>query len=439
MTQEPIGALLAFAVVGIVIAALLSAIEAAVLVVSRSALAEALENDPRRARRLTALEDHPQDTAATAAFARIIAEMVATACITLSISAWLDVWWQVLGLAILVSTAVALLLVRLSPRTIGRSHPIGVIKALSGLLAVTLGLLGWVERFARKTMPGVQVVDRELREIVERVSDSDGIEEEDRELFKSVLELGDTLTREVMVPRTDMVAIGHTSTLDQAISLFLLSGFSRVPVIGESEDDVRGVIYLKDTIAYLRSEAGYDRSGREVSHFMRPALFVPESKPVDDLLRELQLAASHMAIVVDEYGGIAGLVTMEDALEEIVGEMTDEHDRVVAEVTDLGEGVFRIPARMGLDELGELLDLDIEDEEVDTAAGLLAKALGRVPLMGAQGSAQGVNMRAERIEGRRKRLATILVSRVVPDNEYSTPGDGAAHVGDQRPDRKSES
>lgn len=407
----PVGALVAIAVVGIIVAGLLSACEAAVMRVSRAAVAEETEQNPRRARYLASFTADPQSTAASAAFGRILAEMTATACITLSLEALLDVWWQVLGLAILASTLVALLLVRLSPRTIGRNHPIGVLVVLSGLLSATRLAVGWAERLTGRKAMSDEDGEHELREMVERVSESEVIEDEDRELFRSVFELGDTLTREVMVPRTDMVTISHTKNLEQALDLFLRSGFSRIPVIGESEDDLRGIIYLKDTIAFLHTDSQHERASRAVHQFMRPAHFVPESKPVDDLLRELQLASSHMAIAVDEYGGIAGLVTMEDTLEEIIGEVTDEHDRVVVETTDLGGGVFRVPARFGLDELGELLGIEVEDDEVDTAAGLLAKAMGKVPLLGAEADIYGVHLSAERIEGRRKRLATLLVRR----------------------------
>ena len=153
---------------------------------------------------------------------------------------------------------------------------------------------------------------------------------------------------------------------------------------------------------------------------MRPAHFVPESKPVDDLLRDLQESRSHMALVVDEYGGTAGLVTMEDAIEEIVGEVTDEHDPDAAEIVETGPGEYRVPARTNLWELGELLGLELEDDDVDTVAGLLAKALGRVPLLGSHAEVSGVHLVAERVEGRRKRVSTILARRVAPpENDHS--------------------
>ncbi|MDR1295625.1 MAG: hemolysin family protein [Bifidobacteriaceae bacterium] len=246
-----------------------------------------------------------------------------------------------------------------------------------------------------------------LLDIVDDVAEADGIDQTDRDMIHSVIELGDTMTREVMVPRTAMVTIAAPTPLRKTMSLFLRSGHSRVPVIGTSADDVRGVAYLKDVALALQRDPGARES--EVAGFMRNPVFVPESKPVDNLLRELQRLGTHIAIVVDEYGGVAGLVTVEDILEEIVGELVDEHDPASPTMEDLGGGVYRVPATVSLDELSEAFGRDISDDAVDTVGGLLATALGRVPIVGAQGTAQGVEMTAERAEGRRKQISTILV------------------------------
>jgi CBS domain containing-hemolysin-like protein len=189
-----------------------------------------------------------------------------------------------------------------------------------------------------------------------------------------------------------------------------------VPLVGESLDDVLGVLYLKDLVRHRQLEP--DGDDDPVDPIARPAVFVPESKPVDDLLREMQRGSSHLALVVDEFGGIAGLVTMEDALEEIVGELTDEHDPTGPEVEDLGNGTLRVPARLPVDELGELFDLELDDEDVDTAGGLLAKALGKVPLAGSRAQVGTLVLVADTVEGRRKQVATLLVSRAEqPDVE----------------------
>jgi CBS domain containing-hemolysin-like protein len=252
-----------------------------------------------------------------------------------------------------------------------------------------------------------------LLDIVDDVAEAEGIDLTDRDMIHSVIELGETMTREVMVPRTAMVTIAAGRPLRSAMSLFLRSGHSRVPVIGASPDDVRGVAYLKDVALALQRDP--DARESDIVGFMRRAVFVPESKPVDNLLRELQLLGTHIAIVVDEFGGVAGLVTMEDILEEIVGELVDEHDPTPPTIEDLGGGVYRVPAGVSLDELGELFGREITDDAVDTVGGLLATALGRVPIVGARGRAQGVEMTAERAEGRRKQISTILVRDIAEE------------------------
>jgi HCC hlyC/corC family transporter len=212
-----------------------------------------------------------------------------------------------------------------------------------------------------------------------------------------------------MVPRTDMVTIDADEPAAAAMRLFVRSGYSRVPVVGEDADDVRGILYLKDVLRRLSGHP--DHEGRPAASFTREVVWVPETKLADDLLREMQTDHVHMVLAVDEYGGTAGLVTMEDLLEEVVGELTDEHDHAEPEVEDLGDGTYRVPVRLGLDELGELFDLEIDDDDVDTAGGLLTKAIGRVPLPGACGSAQGVDLRAEEAVGRRRQVATLVVGR----------------------------
>jgi len=230
-------------------------------------------------------------------------------------------------------------------------------------------------------------------------------------MIHSVFELGDTIAREVMVPRTDVVFIERHKTLRQAMSLALRSGFSRIPVVGEGSDDVLGVAYLKDIIrrTYEYRDA---ESTETVESVMRPAVFVPESKPVDELLREMQAQQTHIAIVVDEYGGTAGLVTIEDVLEEIVGEITDEYDVERPQIEDLPDGAVRVSARLHIDELAERFDVDLDDDDVDTVGGLLAKHLGRVPIPGARVQVATLQLTAEGTQGRRNRLGTVVVRRV---------------------------
>jgi CBS domain containing-hemolysin-like protein len=228
-------------------------------------------------------------------------------------------------------------------------------------------------------------------------------------MIHSVFELGDTIVREVMVPRTDVVFIERTKTLRQALSLALRSGFSRIPVIGEGTDDVVGVAYLKDLVrrTYVHREG---ESIERVDSVMRPAIFVPESKPVDELLREMQAQQTHVAIVVDEYGGTAGLVTIEDVLEEIVGEITDEYDKAEVEVERLSSGSVRVSSRFLVDDLGEVCGVAIDDDDVDTVGGLMGKHLGRVPIAGSVVEAHGLRFEAEGPAGRRNRIGTVLIT-----------------------------
>lgn len=218
-----------------------------------------------------------------------------------------------------------------------------------------------------------------------------------------------------MVPRTDMVSIETGSTLKQAMSLFLRSGYSRIPVIGDSADDIIGILYLKDVVAQLHGPD--ERDSDPVDGVCRAVRYVPESKPVSDFLQELQRESTHVAIVIDEYGGTAGLVTLEDLIEEIVGEIVDEYDSEVPELEQLGNGEYRISSRMGIDDLGEIFHVDLEDDEVDTVGGLLAKTLGRVPIVGSEVTVGSIGLRAERVEGRRNRVSHIIVWKREPAND----------------------
>ena len=260
----------------------------------------------------------------------------------------------------------------------------------------------------------------ELRGLVDYLERRNGIEPGERDMVRSVFELGDTIVREVMVPRTDMVFIEADKTVEQALSLALRSGFSRIPVLGENEDDVVGIAYLKDIVAWshehpaLADKAGPDENPgatEKVATVMRPASYVPDSKPVDELLRQMQAQRNHVAIVIDEYGGTAGLVTIEDILEEIVGEIADEYDNERPPVEWLSADSARVTARLPVTELGELFGVDLEDEDVETVAGLLAHALGRVPIAGSTATVRGLRLTAEHLAGRRNKIDTVLVER----------------------------
>lgn len=230
----------------------------------------------------------------------------------------------------------------------------------------------------------------------------------EQELLESVDEFGETIVREVMVPRVDMATVAAEESLENALNAFLASGYSRLPVTRKNVDDVIGVLYLKDVIRVLKtSPESMSKIPCEMK--ARPAIFVPESKPADDLLREMQVSATHIAIVIDEYGGVAGLVTMEDVIEEIVGEISDEYDREMPEVQELTGGDLLVSAKYSLFDLGQRFDLELEDEDVDTVGGMLSKQLGRLPTKGDRVVISGLALIADRFEGRPKRLMTVLV------------------------------
>ena len=233
-------------------------------------------------------------------------------------------------------------------------------------------------------------------------------DEFEQELLESVDEFGETIVREVMIPRVDMATVQASDTLEQAMQVFLESGYSRLPVIRKNVDDVIGVLYVKDLIRVLNAKSE-QMSKISCEAKARPAFFVPESKPADDLLREMQRSATHIAIVVDEYGGVAGLVTMEDVIEEIVGEIADEYDRHDEEIQVLADGTLLVSAKLSLFDLGERFGLELEDEDVDTVGGILSKQLGRLATKGDRVVISGLELIAERFEGRPKRLKTVLV------------------------------
>jgi CBS domain containing-hemolysin-like protein len=251
----------------------------------------------------------------------------------------------------------------------------------------------------------------ELRELVDMAEQRGVVEHEERQMIQSVFELGNTIAREVMVPRTEVVYIEHSKTVRQGLALALRSGFSRIPVVGENLDDVIGVVYLKDMAR--RAQDPERARSTPVSEVMRPVTYVPESKQVDELLREMQAARSHIAVVIDEYGGTAGVVTIEDILEEIVGEITDEYDVERAPIERIDEDTARVTARLALEDLEEIFPVELPDrDDVETVGGLLAEALGRVPIPGASAVVHGLELTAEDVGGRRNRIGTILVRRV---------------------------
>ncbi|MEV0969313.1 hemolysin family protein [Microtetraspora glauca] len=407
------------AVVLIVVGGLLASAETALSRISRVRAEEFVKEGRRGAGRLQAIVADPPRYLNLLLLLRLICELVATVIATLLFIDWLGDKGQAYAAAAIVMVLVSYVIVGVSPRTLGRQHADRVALAsapvvygltrIFGPLPKLLILLGNALTPGKGFREGPFTSEAELRDLVDLAEERRVIEPDEREMIHSVFELGDTLVREVMVPRTDMVIIERHKTLNQALSLALRSGFSRIPVTGENEDDVVGIAYMKDIVRRMQDTG--DGTAR-VQELMRPATFVPDSKPIDDLLREMQARQIHLAIVIDEYGGTAGLVTIEDVIEEIVGEITDEYDQEIPPVEWLEDGSVRVTARLPVDELGELFDREIEVEDVDTVGGLLAHALGRVPIAGSEATVDGLRLIAENLAGRRNRISTVVVRPV---------------------------
>ena len=413
-----IGWFLTAAILLVAFGGLMAAVDSAVTSQSRADILDLAEKS-RAKRSLTAIAADTGAHLNTISFVRIIAETTAAVLVTLVFATTIEELWLALLLSSLLMTAVSFVLVGASPRSVGRAHPVELLSATAPLVHFLRVLLGPIANalvaLGNRVTPGrtrlaTFTSEVQLLSMVDEATELDVLEEDDRELIHSIFEFNETVVREVMIPRTDMVTIEADSSIGAAMGLFLSKGFSRVPVIDGEVDDVTGILYLRD-VARLVYERPPNAESLTVRELERPAVFVPESKKADALLRQMQLESNHLAMVVDEYGGIAGLVTLENLIEELVGDISDEYDRDVVEVEVLGDGRFRVSARLPVDELGELFDLELDDDEVDSVGGLLAKALGRLPVAGSVARASGLVLTAERTEGRRKRISTVLVER----------------------------
>ncbi len=436
--------LLAVALACVLLAALVTTAETALSSISRSRAEGLQEEGARRARRLLQVAQDPAPHLNTSLFLRILLEVVATVLVALVFFEHFQAGWEQVLYPVLTMVLVSFIVLGVAPRTLGRQHaervalaaagPIGALTTVLGPISQLMILLGNALTPGKGFTEGPFTSEAELRELVDLAEARELIEAGERQMIHSVFELGDTIVKEVMVPRTEMVYIEHSKTLRQGVSLALRSGFSRIPVIGEDVDDVIGVLYLKDMIRRM-----YDnpkaQTNETVESLMRPPTFCPDSKPVDELLREMQLTRSHAVIVIDEFGGTAGLATIEDVLEEIVGEIVDEYDQEVPPVTELGEGRFRVSARLPIDDLGELFGLKVDDEDVDTVLGLMAKELNKVPIPGSVVRWEGIELTAERGSDRRHTIQTVLATLVPEDEDPAV--DAAAKLAEESARRTS--
>ncbi len=431
--------LLVLAAVFVLVAGVFSSADAALSSFSKARAEEIASEGTSGAARLLVIVGDPPRYLNTALFLRMLTEIAAIILVTVVM---LDLivprggseagpetdgsrWWAMLA-SLAIMLVVSFVVIGVAPRTLGRQHSERVALMSSGPLIAFTKVLGPLPRLlilvgnaitpGRGFSEGPFASEAELRELVDLAEASSVIESGERQMIHSVFELGDTLVREVMVPRTDVVFIEKNKTLRQAMSLALRSGYSRIPVIGENLDDIVGFAYLKDLTkrVFDRHEA---ETTERVESVMRPVLYVPDSKPIDALLREMQAERKHVGVVVDEYGGTAGLVTIEDVLEEIVGEITDEYDVARVDVEHLANGSTRVSSRYPVDDLEDICGVAIEDDDVDSVGGLMAKHLGRVPIAGSVVEVNGLRFEAETPAGRRNRIGTVLVSKLEPVHE----------------------
>jgi CBS domain containing-hemolysin-like protein len=396
----------------------MAAAEAAMGVLSTNDVVQ-LSHVHRSGRSLAAIAREPGPHRTVTTFVRIVSETSAAVLVTFALLLSGVTQWLALLIAVLVMAAVSFVLAGSSPRSFGRAHPEAVLTASASVVhffRVVLGPLATaLVAFGDRVTPGRPATssftnEEQLLSMVDEAARHDVLESEEQELIHSIFEWGDTVAREVMVPRIDMITMSADTLLQDALPVFYQSGHSRIPVVGVDIDDVVGVVNLKD-VSRRNFEKPEQLTTLRVGELARPASFIPESKKADETLRQLQSESTHLAIVVDEYGGIAGLLTLEDLLEELVGEISDEHDRGVPEVQEIGPMKFVVSTRLPVDELGELFDLDLEDDDVDSVGGLLAKELERLPRVGDRVELSGLILIADKSEARRNRVTRVIVER----------------------------
>jgi CBS domain containing-hemolysin-like protein len=336
---------------------------------------------------------------------------------------------QAMALTVAIMVVLSYVVVGVGPRTLGKQQPhkyarYGIIVAygLAFLLGPVTKLLisvGNALTPGKGFRSGPFTSEAELRDLVDQAHERGLVESDEHEMIHSVFELGDTLVRELMVPRTDMVWVEKDKSLRQGLSLALRSGYSRIPVIGDGIDNIVGIVYVKD-LAKRALDHHEAEHTEKIEQLMRPANFVPEIKMADDLLKEMQKNQIHLAIVVDEYGGTAGIITIEDIIEEIVGEIEDEFDDGEEEFTWLSADKGRARATLHIEDLADELKIEIEKDEyedIDSIGGLMAQKLGRVPIAGSTISWHGWAITSERPQGRRRRISSVLVERLVEEIE----------------------
>lgn len=405
-------------------AGFLAGSESAINSISRVIVEELQTKSSKRAAWVRKVLNEPARYLNVVLFVRKAAELTATVLVAESLVDQFDSLVVAMSTAVAVMLVLSFVVVGVGPRTLGKQHAGAWIVPASVVAVVLSKVLGPITTLliaignaitpGKGFKTGPFANEAELRDLVDQAHERGLVEESEHEMIHSVFELGDTLVRELMVPRTEMVWIEGSKNLRQGLSLALRSGFTRIPVVGENLDTIIGIAYVKD-LAKRTHEYRESEQNELVSDHLRPATFIPETKTAAELLKEMQRDQIHLAIVVDEYGGTAGLITIEDLLEEIVGEIADEYDDELDEMEWLEEGKkARVSARLHIEDLADHLEIELDEserEDVDTIGGFMAKVLGRVPIPGSEIELHGWRITAERPIGRRHRIGTVLVER----------------------------
>jgi putative hemolysin len=417
------------------VSGLMALAETAFTRASRIKLKARAEDGDRRARRLLGLFDEPERTLNSVLLVVLVCQMTSATLVGSLLES--RGGWIGFALGTVAEVFIFFTFAEVAPKTYAVKHPERVVLRLSSLLVFMTRfppLRVFVRAFiglANVVLPGRAlakgpfVTEAEILAMVDVAADEASIEAEEQQLIHSVLEIGDTPVSDVMVPRTQMTAVAADASLDEAITLMIEKGFSRLPCYEETTDNIVGLVYLKDLVARAAKGSGT----LAVRGAWRDAVYVPESKKVDELLREMQRDKFHMAIVVDEYGGTAGIVTMEDLLEEIVGEINDEFDVAVEDAIEkLPDGILRVPGRTPIGDLEDEVGAELGDDW-DTVGGLVFNALGHLPAEGECVQYDAFEFCAERLQGRR--IVSVLVKRVIapPDEDESeepAPGESVA-------------
>ncbi|KRA23335.1 hemolysin [Microbacterium sp. Root61] len=410
--------LLVAAVLLVAFGALMAALDSALGVTSRADLVE-LGMTGRNAQSLRKIAVDPDAHENAVVFIRILAETAAAVLVTVAFTLIFEnIWWAMLAAAILMS-GISFVVVGASPRTVGRQHAKGLLRGAAPIVRFVRILLGPLAHglvaLGNRVTPGVArnasfASEEQLLSMVDEAASQDLIEEDDRELIHSVFDFTDTFVRAVMVPRTDMVTVDASASTREAMTIFLEKGVSRIPIVDDDADDVVGMLYLKDLVQFgFSDEAGWRDA--PITRIARPAVFVPESMKAESLLQQMKRDAVHVCLVVDEYGGVSGLVTLEDLIEELVGEIADEYDARVDGFAEIEPGKYRVSARLALDEVGDLFGIELDDEDVDSIGGLLGKALGRVPQPGSSAAYAGLVMTGGASLGRGRGISAVIVER----------------------------